>query len=147
MAAMKKGADALKSIHTGLWVSLTGGGVRRRHLFRHYLPAERILTFHSKVDKVDSVMENIQDQMQITNEISDAISNPVGMGVMIDDDELEAELEALEHEELDGRLAGADHVPIHNPTSPTRVSAPAAAIADEEDEEAQLRQLQAELAM
>lgn len=119
MLAMKKGADALKGIHSSL-----------------------------KVEKVDQTMDSIREQMDLTNEISDAISNPVGMGNMVDEDELKAELEALEQEELDDRLRGADHVPVHSPASPVangreRVTAQA----DEDDEEAQLRQLQAELAM
>jgi charged multivesicular body protein 4 len=93
-------------------------------------------------------MDTVREQMDLTSEISEAISNPVGMGVMVDEDDLEAELEALEQEELDDRLKGADHVPLHTPASPVRMSAPAHKQAvDEDDEEAQLRQLQAELAM
>jgi hypothetical protein len=38
-----------------------------------------------KVDKVDQTMDSIREQMDLTNEISDAISNPVGMGNMIDE--------------------------------------------------------------
>jgi len=95
-------------------------------------------------------MDTVREQMDLSNEISEAISNPVGMGAMVDEDDLEAELEALEQEELDDRLKGADSVPLHTPASPigNRVSAPAQKQAiDEDDEEAQLRQLQAELAM
>lgn len=103
------------------------------------------LTPRSKVDKVDETMDSIREQMDVANEISEAISNPVGMGATIDEDELQAELEALEQEELDDRLKGANHVPSHMPAlpaSPVRQHA----IADEDDEEAQLRKLQAELA-
>lgn len=93
-------------------------------------------------------MDTVREQMDLSNEISEAISNPVGMGAMVDEDDLEAELEALEQEELDDRLKGADHVPLHTPASPTRVSAPQHGIAiEEDDDDAQLRQLQAELAM
>jgi charged multivesicular body protein 4 len=135
MVAMKKGADALKSIHSNLWVS-------------YYARLTIVLTNFSKVDKVDTVMDTVREQMDLSNEISEAISNPVGMGQIVDEDELEAELEALEQEELDDRLKGADHVPVHTPVSPVRVSAPSHQQAvDEDDEEAQLRQLQAELAM
>jgi charged multivesicular body protein 4A/B len=85
-------------------------------------------------------MDSIREQMDLTNEISEAISNPVGMGQMVDEvsddttcsfgmksifeesansqDELKAELEALEQEELDDRLRGADRVPVHTPASP-----------------------------
>lgn len=102
----------------------------------------------SKVDKVDATMDSIREQMDLTNEISDAISNPVGMNTILDEDDLQAELDALEQEELDSRLAGADHVPVHTPASPVAASkGKVAAVKDEDDEEAQLRQLQAELAM
>ncbi|ORY27435.1 Snf7-domain-containing protein [Naematelia encephala] len=121
MVAMKKGADALKGIHSSL-----------------------------KVEKVDQTMDAIREQMDLTNEISDAISNPVGMGNQIDEDELTAELEALEQEELDDRLAGAERAPVHAPVSPVGVATGRERVtqmAEEDDEEAQLRQLQAELAM
>ncbi|WWC60283.1 vacuolar-sorting protein SNF7 [Kwoniella dejecticola CBS 10117] len=121
MVAMKKGADALKGIHS----NLTAEGV-------------------------DATMDKIREQMDLTNEISDAISNPVGMGIVLDEDDLKEELEALEQEQLDDRLAGADRVPSHIPASPVgQTSGPSrvAAQAEEDDEEAQLRQLQAELAM
>lgn len=108
---------------------------------------------NSNVDKVDQTMDSIREQMDLTNEISDAISNPVGMGNQVDEvcpfsihmswhelplftcwtsiarikeadiqDELKAELEALEQEELDDRLAGAERAPIHAPTSPVGVT-------------------------
>ncbi|KAE8244862.1 hypothetical protein A4X13_0g6200 [Tilletia indica] len=130
MQAMRKGAEALKTIHGSL-----------------------------NIDKVDATMDSIREQMDLTNEISDAISNPVGMGQDLDEDALKDELEQLEQEELNERLVGADHVPLHTPSiaaGPSRVAAPAAAAAssssqsrrvEEDDDEAELRALQAELAM
>ena len=41
---------------------------------------------------------------KIANEISDAISNPVGLGADYDEDDLLAELDELEQEELDKHL-------------------------------------------
>lgn len=37
------------------------------------------------IDRVDQTMDSIREQMDLTNEISDAISNPVGMGHDIDE--------------------------------------------------------------
>lgn len=91
-------------------------------------------------------MDNIREQMDLTNEISDVISNPVGMGNQIDEDELADELEALEQEQLNERLVGADHVPVHTPASPQH-EIPARRRVEEEDDEEELRKLQAELAM
>lgn len=77
---------------------------------------------------------------------------------------MKAALDELEQEQLDSMLAGATHAPIHNPDGPSKIAgqfqAPKAycynsnyiftappAAAKEEDEDAELRQLQAELAM
>ncbi|OWF35209.1 Charged multivesicular body protein 4b [Mizuhopecten yessoensis] len=53
------------------------------------------------VDKVHDVMDEIAEQQDVANEISEAISNPVGFG---EDDDLLAELEDLEQEQLDEQL-------------------------------------------
>lgn len=37
------------------------------------------------IAKVDQTMEEIRDQMELANEISDVISQPVGFGVEMDD--------------------------------------------------------------
>lgn len=124
-------------------------------------------------------MDSIREQMDLTNEISDAISNPVGMGNDIDEvspgwphraasqlafaslltlllgaqDELKNELEELEQDELNQRLVGADHVPVHSPapmlsSGPSRVAESSRrAQVQEDDDDAELRALQAELAM
>jgi len=117
MQAMKKGSDALKAIHGNLTIT-----------------------------KVDETMEAINAQREIANEISEAISNPVGAGIDIDEDELKQELADLESDELNDRLMGADRAPIHSPAGPSRVT-PETAREEEDEEEAQLKELQAALAM
>ncbi|KAF7355268.1 Vacuolar sorting protein [Mycena sanguinolenta] len=113
MDAMKKAAQALADIHSGMSVA-----------------------------KVDQTMAEIQEQRAVADEITELISNPVGVD-MGDQEELEAQLAALEDEALTDRLMGADHVPIHVPAG----AVPAAKQAvTEDDEEAALRQLQAEMA-
>lgn len=66
MNAMKAGADAMKNIHGKL-----------------------------DINKVDSTMDDIREQMDLANEVSDAISQPVGIGIDFDEDELEQELNLL----------------------------------------------------
>lgn len=39
----------------------------------------------SNINKVDNTMEAIREQMDLSNEISEAISNPVNMGIEVDD--------------------------------------------------------------
>lgn len=98
-------------------------------------------------------MDNIREQMALSNEISEAISNPVGMGNELDEDELRDELQELEQEELNERLVGADAAPAHTlPTPAPAAASPAPAPAQRTassaaDEDEELRALQAELAM
>ncbi|TIC00812.1 Snf7-domain-containing protein [Wallemia mellicola] len=127
ITAMKKGSDALKSIHGNL-----------------------------NIDKVDSTMDSIREQMDLTNEISDAISNPVHHDP-VDEDELNDELEQLEQDELNNRLLGAERAPVHAPVAAgpqATASIPATASqstptaqSQEDDEDEELRQLQAQLAI
>ncbi|KAH8118280.1 Snf7-domain-containing protein [Phellopilus nigrolimitatus] len=113
MAAMKKGSDALRTIHGNLTPST-----------------------------VDATMAAINDQREIANEISDAISNPMNAGIDLD----EAKLADLEQDELNDRLAGAERAPTTSLPSATREE-PIRHTAEEDDEEAELKALQAALAM
>ncbi|KAJ3506040.1 hypothetical protein NLJ89_g7091 [Agrocybe chaxingu] len=119
MAAMKKASDALKVIHGNL-----------------------------TLDKVDSTMNAVNEQRELANEVAEALANPIYGGAELDDDELKAELEELQEEALNERLSSADHVPVHLPPGATKVDdktrTPAAV---EDDEEAQLKELQAAMAM
>ncbi|CAG9765785.1 unnamed protein product [Ceutorhynchus assimilis] len=56
------------------------------------------------IDNVHDIMDDIAEQHDIANEISNAISNPVGFGEDIDEDELTKELEELEAEEMEKEL-------------------------------------------
>ncbi|GAA6022928.1 hypothetical protein JCM8202_000273 [Rhodotorula sphaerocarpa] len=116
--AMKKGADVLKGIHGKL-----------------------------NVDKVDSTMDEVRNQLELTNEISQAISDPAGMGIDVDDSELADELAELEQEELNKRLAGAEAAPMHSPPAAAPAAKSPAQRIEEDEEEAELRELQAQLAM
>ncbi|KAJ7283703.1 vacuolar-sorting protein SNF7 [Mycena rebaudengoi] len=114
MNAMKKAADVLNQIHSGM-----------------------------SVQKVDETMAAINEQREVANEITELISNPTGVDSLADED-LMKELEGLEEEALDDRLRGAENVPIHIPEGARVERKP---VAVEDDEEAALRQLQAEMAM
>ncbi|POY69923.1 hypothetical protein BMF94_7055 [Rhodotorula taiwanensis] len=121
LEAMKKGADVLKGIHGKL-----------------------------NVDKVDATMDEVRNQLELTNEISQAISDPAGMGIDVDDQELADELAELEQEELNKRLEGAEAAPMHSPAAAVPAASAAKTPAqriEEDEEEAELRELQAQLAM
>ncbi|KAK7049572.1 ESCRT-III subunit protein snf7 [Paramarasmius palmivorus] len=108
--------------------------------------ADALKVIHGKmtVEQVDATMAAVHDQKAVADEIADIISSPQG-GELVDQDELEAELGELEQEALNERLQGAEHVPIHRPDTGRLEKAPATAV--EDDEEAELRQLQAAMAM
>ncbi|KDR83792.1 hypothetical protein GALMADRAFT_236176 [Galerina marginata CBS 339.88] len=118
MAAMKKASDALKVIHGNL-----------------------------DMNKVDATMNAVNEQRELANEISEALSNPIYSGVDVDDDELNLELEELQQEELNNRLNEADHAPVHLPPGSRVAEDKTRTPAVEDDEEAQLKELQAALAM
>ncbi|KAF7643498.1 hypothetical protein LDENG_00238200 [Lucifuga dentata] len=89
------------------------------------------------IDKVDDLMDNIREQQEVAQEISDAISRPIGFGEQFDEDDLLAELEELEQEELDKNLlevGGMEDVPLPSVPSTSLPSRPAKK-KEEEDED------------
>ncbi|CAJ1050859.1 charged multivesicular body protein 4b [Xyrichtys novacula] len=89
------------------------------------------------INKVDDLMAEITEQQEVAQEISDVISKPVGFGEEFDEDELMAELEELEQEELDQNLLeieGTADVPLPSVPSTSLPSRPAKK-KEEEDED------------
>ncbi|OAD73365.1 hypothetical protein PHYBLDRAFT_21078 [Phycomyces blakesleeanus NRRL 1555(-)] len=89
MGAMRSGAEAMKNIHGSM-----------------------------DINKVDATMDDIRDQMDIADEISVAISRPVGIGEDLDEDELLNELEELEQEELDAKMLETPSPAVYTPNVP-----------------------------
>lgn len=144
MKAMKAGADAMKGIHGSLYVTLI------------IKCLDGVLISRSP-EKVDTIMDDIRDQMAISSEISEAIARPA-FGLELDEDELREELEQLEQEELDNKLVGVDVPSQQVPLAVERRTRPNCFYVlnvepikqkskEEEDEEAELRALQAEMAI
>ena len=106
------------------------------------------------VDQVHDMMDDIAEQQDVAREISEAISNPVAFGQEFDDDELEAELndleaelEETEQEDLDRELlkvgppaAALPDVPVAALPTP---AAPAKAKAKAKEEDDELAELSA----
>ncbi|GAA6095677.1 charged multivesicular body protein 4b isoform X2 [Tachysurus ichikawai] len=94
------------------------------------------------IDKVDELMQDITEQQELAQEISDAISKPVGFSEEFDEDELLAELEELEQEELDKNLleiGGTENVQLPNVPSTSLPSRPA----KKEEEDDDMKDLEA----
>ncbi|XP_006009267.1 charged multivesicular body protein 4b [Latimeria chalumnae] len=69
------------------------------------------------LDKIDQLMNEITEQQEIAQEISDAISRPAGFGEEFDEDELLAELKDLEQEEFDKNMVNVGGLPNAPSTS------------------------------
>ncbi|XP_022251432.1 putative charged multivesicular body protein 4B-like protein CHMP4BP1 [Limulus polyphemus] len=96
------------------------------------------------VDKVHDLMDEVQEQQEIANEISEAISNPVGFGHDIDEDELSKELEELEQEELDKQLLDVEGPVTENLPSPPQAEPSTSSKAKvHEDEDEDIKELAA----
>jgi len=90
------------------------------------------------VDDVHEMMDEVAEQQEIANEISEAISNPVGFGGDVDEDDLMAELEELEQETLDEKLLDVGPLPVTDdlPSVPTaEPSVPSTSKGSTEDDE------------
>lgn len=93
------------------------------------------------VDTVHELMDDVQEQQDIANEISEAISSPIGFGNDVDEDELTKELEELEQEALDEELLNVAGPATENlPTPPTALPV-SQKKAKQEDEDADMREL------
>lgn len=99
------------------------------------------------IDKVEEIKMDLQEQLEISNEISDALTTPIA-GDAIDDDDLLEELEGLEQEMMDESLGevpaasvdtlGDIGLPAVPSDTPALVKPVAAAMTDEERELAEL---------
>ncbi|CVK89886.1 vacuolar-sorting protein SNF7 [Fusarium proliferatum] len=104
------------------------------------------------VDKVDATMDELREHNAMSDEIVNAITSN-SLGEPIDEDELENELDELQQEQLDEQMLKTGTVPVsdavHKLPTPAReepVPSKKQAV-EEDDEEAELRKLQAEMAM
>lgn len=129
MKAMKQGASAMRNIHKGM-----------------------------DIDKVDETMDEIREQVELGEEISDAISRPLHAGAEVDEDEIDEELAALAQESVKQEVVappqGLPSVPLGKVSTPHAATLPAGqeqdAEAEEEEEdedERALRELQAEMGL
>merc|ERR1712212_1307328 len=89
------------------------------------------------IDKVDDMMADIQDSQDVSNEIADAIARPMGFQEDVDEDDLLAELEEMEQEELNKELIGVGNEPVPDldlPAAPDRAPAAPSKKKEEDDE-------------
>jgi len=100
----------------------------------------------TNIDKVDDLMDEIQEEMQMADEISNALAQPVDP-LLADEDDLLAELQELEAEDVEEQLLQPAKKAQEEISMPTVPSSQLPSIPNaSKEEEAELRQLEAELA-
>lgn len=92
------------------------------------------------IEKADDIMEGIREEMELAQEINNAIAQPVDP-LLTDEDELLAELNALEASDLEKELLAPPTPYLGLPTVP---DSKLPSLAKEEEDE--LKKLEAELA-
>jgi len=97
------------------------------------------------MDRVDTTIDEIRENMQLNKEITDAISS-VQLTDPEAEDDLDTMLEDMEQAALDQQMISAPSAPV-SVQGQTVQPVTAKAQATEDDEEAELRKLQAEMAM
>ncbi|KAI1301200.1 Charged multivesicular body protein 4b [Halotydeus destructor] len=107
------------------------------------LAAQALKATHNNmdIDKVEDLMDDVREQQQVADEISNVISNPIGFGQDVDEDELMKELEDMEQEDLDRQLLETEpvpalpEVPVHAPAAAAASSSRPSKKKDAEDDE------------
>lgn len=130
-------AKALKQTHNNMDIDKVGFAVSIRHLADDFallcLCSNSVYLFPTWIidlHQVEDLMDEVREQQQIAEEISSVISNPIGFGQDVDEDELMKELEDMEQEELDRQLLDTEQpaaaelpeVPQHELASPSTAS-------------------------
>ncbi|GAP85798.1 putative vacuolar-sorting protein SNF7 [Rosellinia necatrix] len=133
--------------------AIESANINRETLAAMQRAGEAMKQIHGKltVDKVDETMDELREQNALSVEIVQAItSNHIGEA--LDEDELDDELEALQQEALDKKMLESGTVPVSVSSDIHKL--PSVANSDiksharvEDDEEEELRKLQAEMAM
>lgn len=99
--------------------ALEGAGMNTEVLKNMNYAAKVLKSVHEQfgADDVYDIMDDIQEQTEISKEISEAICG-VGSNQDFDEDELNAELEAIEEEVLDDELVGMERPTVELPNVP-----------------------------
>jgi charged multivesicular body protein 4 len=76
-----------------------------------------------KIEDVDKLKDEMEEQQEMLNELNEAISQPIGMMNNVDDDELMNELDELEAKEYEAGMLDLD-APVVNRNPQINVAEP-----------------------
>ncbi|KAI6090554.1 vacuolar-sorting protein SNF7 [Hypoxylon rubiginosum] len=133
--------------------AIESANINRETLAAMERAGEAMKSIHGKLtpEKVDETMDKLREQNALSEEIVAAITSN-HIGEPLDEEELEDELEALQQEQLDKKMLDSGSVPVSDvvhrmpAVANQEIQSKPSAI-EEDDEEAELRKLQAEMAM
>lgn len=133
--------------------AIESANINKETLLAMEKASEAMKHIHGKLtpEKVDETMDKLREQNALSEEIVNAItSNQIGEP--IDEEDLEAELDELQQEQLDEQMLKTGTVPVSDqiqrvPAAPQDIKGKTPVAAQEDDEEEELRKLQAEMAM
>ncbi|KAK3360049.1 Snf7-domain-containing protein [Lasiosphaeria hispida] len=141
LAAMERAGEAMKQIHG----KLTPEKVDETMYDFAQLRATESQSFTDNIYRA-----KLQEQNALSEEIVEAM-NSINLGNQVDEVDLEEELDALRQEELDQKMLETGSVPVDAiqrlPAVANGEPKGKAPAIEEDDEEAELRKLQAEMAM
>lgn len=134
--------------------AIESANINRETLAAMEKAGEAMKNIHNKLtpEKVDATMEDLREQNALSEEIVNVITGGV-VNNPIDDDEVLQELDEMMQEELDEQMLKTDNPPVADavhkmptPANKEPVSRAKQPI-EEDDEEAEFRKLQAEMAI
>ncbi|KAG4305132.1 hypothetical protein PORY_001302 [Pneumocystis oryctolagi] len=96
-------------------------------------------------EKVDSIMDDIREQIDHHNEVGELIAQPIGISETFNENELNEELERMQQEELDEKMLNAEKPPIQLPNLNTNKYKEYAETNDDDD--AEIKALKEEMAI
>lgn len=133
--------------------AIESANINRETLAAMEKASEAMQQIHGKLtpEKVDETMDKLRDQNALSEEIVNAITNNQ-LGEPLDETALEDELEQLQQEQLDEQILKTGNVPVTDavhrlPTPVTTDPVSSRKQVVEDDAEAELEKLRAEMAM
>ncbi|KAI0472767.1 vacuolar-sorting protein SNF7 [Xylariaceae sp. FL0804] len=132
--------------------SIESANINRETLAAMETASKAMKSIHGPLtpEKVDDLMDKVREQNALSEEIVQAIASN-HIGEPIDEDDLDRELEDLQQEQLDEQMLKPGTVPVadavHSMPNVANSAIKGHAQAEEDDEEAELKKLQAEMAM
>ncbi|KAI8669360.1 hypothetical protein NCS57_00750900 [Fusarium keratoplasticum] len=134
--------------------AIESANINRETLVAMEKASQAMAQIHEKLtpEKVDETMEKLREHNAMSEDIVAAMTNAT-ISDYVDDVDLEEELEQLQQEQLDEQMLTTGNVPVsdavHKMPTPvnTEPQSSKKQAVEEDDEEAELRKLQAEMAM